>query len=90
MWYALYVILHQLHTYCISCVFLCAHSIADDVDDFQPISSGSVVFQDGETQKAVNLTIIDDIVPEVDESIFLMLTNAVLQSEPRPGDSALC
>ena len=74
----------------ISCVFLRARSIADDIDDFQPISSGSVVFQDGETQKAVNLTIIDDIDPEVDESIFLMLTNAVLLSEPRPGDSALC
>ena len=74
----------------VSCVFLRACSIADDIDDFQPISSGSVVFQDGETQKAVNLTIIDDVVPEVDESIFLMLTDAVLLSEPRPGDSALC
>ena len=74
----------------ISCVFLRARSIADDIDDFQPISSGSVVFQDGETQKAVNVTIIDDIDPEVDESIFLMLTNAVLLSEPRPGDSELC
>ena len=33
------------------------------------------------------MTIIDDTVPEEDESIFLMLTGAVLMSEPRPGDS---
>jgi G-protein coupled receptor 98 len=64
-------------------------SIASDLADFTPISNGAVTFEEGETVKTFNVTIVNDNFPEIEESLYLQLTNARLISSPVPGDSSL-
>ena len=97
-----YMYIHSTHTHTHSsqtlkhigiviftlCSIMC--SIATDLADFTPISNEAVTFEEGETVKTFNVTIINDNVPEIGESVYLQLTNARLVSAPVAGDSEFC
>ena len=42
------------------------------------VTNNSVIFEPGIVSQQFNITITDDSVPEVDESIFVTLTDAIL------------
>ncbi len=45
--------------------------------DYQSITSGTITFESGETSKTINVTINGDKKAELDEALYLNLTNAV-------------
>ena len=53
-------------------------------------TSGMLNFATGETQKSFEVTINDDGIPELDESIFVNLTSAVLISGSSTGQYFTC
>lgn len=53
-------------------------------------TEGMVRFLPTETEKAINVTIMDDTDPENDESFYVILINSTLQSSPQPRQGMYC
>lgn len=48
--------------------------------------SDSVVFEDGQTSQTISISVIVDEVPELDETFYIVLTNATLLDDPLLSD----
>lgn len=67
-----------------SMLIICSH--ATEGSDYRK-TSGTLSFAANETQKSLEVTIYDDGTPELDESIYVNLTSAVLTSGPTTGQT---
>jgi chitinase len=56
--------------------FITSNGSADENMDYVPIS-GTVTILPGETYQIINVEILDDFLPEVDETLFVTLSNPV-------------
>ena len=61
---------------------VCVYSIATEGQDYQSISSGSVTFPPNDTSQVIQITVMEDTLPELGEQFHVILTNATLLDTP--------
>lgn len=63
---------------------LSSTSIATPGDDFQPVS-GTLTFTPNQTALVFAVPIVNDVLPELNESLYVAITNATLVGESSVG-----
>ena len=56
---------------------------ADENEDFVP-KQGIAIFQDGQLSSDVEISLLDDQIPETEETMFVYIVDVLLLASPQP------